>query len=130
MSVDILVTTPKSQMVVAALEAQECLSRGGGEYFRKLATLPKGLRAGSKVFYVEDGFVRGFAVVDRVVDGEMVCSTTGTQWGAGIYAVMDASTWQWICPLPMKGFQGWRYFTKASEVRIVGDWKSPRPVTL
>jgi len=35
MTMDIIVTTPKSQMANAAQEAADCIENGGGEYFRR-----------------------------------------------------------------------------------------------
>ena len=60
---DIIVTTPKSEMDNAAKEAADCIRSGGGYYFRRLPTLPKEFGLGSKVFYVENGYIRGYAIV-------------------------------------------------------------------
>ena len=149
---DIIVTTPKGQMAAAAQEAADCIRDGGGEYFRRF---PHGqaptIAAGDRVYYVEDGFVRGFAVVKHIDDlrdpaGRM-CDSTGRAWGNGIYVVMRASSWQWIRPIPMKGFQGFRYAghrpTADGIARMLigdvdgdanwamvlpeGGWRDPRP---
>ncbi len=123
---DILVTTPKSEMQSAKSEAEQCLKNGGGFYFRHFSTCPKQLEVGSKIFYVEDGHIRGFGVVDKIEHGPKVCETTGKSWGDGICAMMLAESWKWIKPIAMKGFQGYRYYD-GSEAEIVGDWKSPKP---
>lgn len=122
---DIIVTTPKSQMQEAANEAADCLRAGSGSYFRRFATRPHGLSKGSRIFYVEDGYVRGFGTVSEVEEGNKRCETTGKQWGDGVYAIIPADSWKWIKPVSMKGFQGWRYYS--GEAEVIGDWKDSKP---
>ena len=106
---DIIVTTPKSQMRSAALEAADVIKAGGGEYFRRLPHMAD-VTVGDRVFYVEDGFVRGFAVVkEAFYSSGMGCETTGRQWPEGFYVVMPAASWTWIKPIPYRGFMGFRY---------------------
>ena len=138
---DIIVTTPKSQMANAAREAADVLAAGGGEYFRRFSGghhAPK-IKAGEHVWYVEDGYIRGCCVVSRVLwrgAGER-CETTGREWAPGYYVYMDATTWLWCRPIPMRGFQGYRYVHPKSvgellsaqihQAEIVGGWLDPRP---
>ena len=138
---DIIVTTPKSQMANAAQEAADCIAANGGEYFRRFA--PSGvprIHPGERVWYVEDGFIRGFCMVVGVkLASEMKCATTGREWPAGHYVIMDATRWYWIKPIPMKGFQGFRYvrFSKCGtypdfgfgpqDITFMGGWRDPRP---
>ena len=125
--VNIVVTTPKSEMKNSRREAEECIAAGGGYYFRRFGVhKPKGLMKGTKIFYVEDGYLRGYGVVERVVNGSQQCNTTGRDWGTGIFAVIPANSWKWIEPIPMKGFQGWRYFDVP--YKVVGGWRDARPV--
>jgi len=144
---DIIVTTPKSQIANAAQEAADCIADGGGEYFRRFPfPIPYRplISPGERVFYVEDGWIRGYALVDRVSIEKFArtCHTTGRQWPPGIYVFMDATTWQWIYPLPMRGFQGFRYARqpghnphvlehrdKFAWIQVVGDWRDPKPPT-
>lgn len=123
---DIIVTTPKDKMELAAQEANECIRAGGGCYFRTFRVRPRELAHGSRVFYVEDGFIRGFATVSEIQNGSMICGTSGYDWGEGYHAFMDAKSWKWIKPIPMKGFQGWRYFD-GSKVKVVGGWLEDKP---
>ena len=127
---DIIVTTPKSEMAASAQEAKDCILAGGGEYFRRFARRPN-LRLGDRIYYVEDGYIRGFALVQRVEAHEaMNCATTGRDWAPGWYAFMPADTWKWIAPIPMKGFQGYRrasFQFDREEVRILGGWLDPKP---
>ena len=121
---DIIVTTPKSESQIAAEEAAYCLKIGGGFYYRTMHRLPKDLNIGDKVFYVEDGFVRGFAVVYDIDFGDVTCDVSSKQ-RSGNQIIMKADSWKWIQPIAMRGFQGWRYFSQP--YTIVGDWKDPKP---
>lgn len=129
---DIIVTTPKTQRELAAKEAEDCKREGGGCYFRKLGKLPKHLEIGERCFYVEDDVITGFCIIReiRYEDG-MTCDTSGRQFDAGVYVFMDADTWKWIYPIPMLGFQGWRYSRlKPEQIQVLGDWLEPRPYPL
>ena len=148
---DIIVTTPRGEMANAAQEAADCITAGGGEYFRRLPSrqVPSLLAPGDRCYYVEDGYVRGFAVISRVVarSGYERCETTGRTWPPGLYIYMDARSWRWIKPIPMKGFQGFRYAAlllyvpdPADAVADIimqtkpvvyerGGWLDPRPAT-
>ena len=59
----------------------------------------------------------------------MKCEVSGKDWGDGHHAMMPANSWKWIKPLPMRGFQGWRYFEPqyVGAVEIVGGWLDPMP---
>lgn len=143
---DIIVTTPKHQMANAAREAADCIAAGGGMYFRRFhsTAYPQRLRVGDRVFYVEDGYVRGFAVVDRLLHsprGE-TCDTTGRVWSQGFFVFMRADSWTWIKPIPMRGFQGFRYARDEGQnpniiahhaealvawIEVIGYWLDPQP---
>lgn len=140
---DIIVTTPKSEMVNAQREAADCLKAGSGQYFRvfrRSGSFPVFVGVGSRVYYVEDGFIRGFAIVASLGRGMrdtwgrregFTCATTGRFYpcdsGGGV-VFMNADSWQWIEPVPMKGFQNFRYPTFGRHsVKIVGGWRDPKP---
>ena len=141
---DIIITTPKSEMAAAAREAADVLAAGGGAYFRRFATRPP-VEPGDRIYYVEDGYVRGFALAERVTFLESAdCNTTGLTWSRGWYVFMDATTWRWIRPILMMGFQNWRrahrYLLPADRapaqdpagrppVEIIGGWRDPKPPT-
>jgi len=124
---DIICTTPKSEMATAAREAAECRAEGGGYYFRVLPHRPK-VEPGDRVYYVEDGYIRGFALVHIVEPAGAVCKTTGRMWTGKWSVVMLASSWCWIEPVKMKGFQRFHYakFVRDS-VKVVGGWLDEKP---
>lgn len=114
-------------MASAADEAAEMKRLGGnGFYFRTFRQMPRELSPGSRIFYVEDGYIRGYGLVKSITTVNAICSTTGTVWGEGFHAIMPAKSWTWIAPILMKGFQGWKYFD-APDIKIVGGWKDPKP---
>lgn len=130
---DIIVTTPKSQMENARKEAEVCKKDGGGFYFRWMGHgRPFHAGVGDRIFYVEDGAIRGFAMIAGLRDAKHLrCTISKRQWPKGWYAFMDAKTWNWIEPIPMRGFRGVRYMTPEflKKVKVIGGWLDPRPAS-
>lgn len=135
---DIVVTTPKSQMATAVQEAERAktLADIGVRlfYFRSIGrTGSANIGKGSRVYYVEDGYVRGFGVVeseDDILYGWNKCDTTGRVFDERWYVHIPADTWQWIVPIPYTGFQGWRYAPDEwRNIEILGDWLDPKPMS-
>lgn len=132
---DIVVTTPKREMKNAALEAAAAIGAGGsGYYFRRFPRLPKGLQVGDRIYYAEDGFIRGFAIIDHIEkrDYPQFCDGTGREYPAGFYVWMPAMSWKWCRPvISCEGFRGFRYarscFTE-DMVEVVGDWLADKPL--
>ena len=119
---DIIVTTPKREMANAAREAEDCKRDGGGEYFRRFPVeRAPDVLPGDRVYYVEDGYIRGFAVVKwlHLAKNSVRCTTTRRRYPPGLYIYMRASSWQWIEPIPMSGFRGFRH----------ARWLDPKPLT-
>lgn len=129
---DIMVTTPKHSIKTAEQEALNSIANGGGRYFRNLGQrMPRDLEVGDRVFFIELNAVRGFCLVDEIESRlGNVCDTTGLRYPAGYYLWMQADSWHWIDPVPMIGFQGWRYRLeriREKDILIVGGWLDPRP---
>lgn len=134
---DIIITTPKSEIANAAKEAADCLNLGGGFYFRSMTVKPN-IIPGDKVFYTENGYIRGFAVAERIesissnstIGGAVRCHTTGIDWPirpGGCVIIMRADSWKWLKPSPYMGFVGFRYFD-GSKLEVIGGWRMPKPV--
>lgn len=134
---DVIVTTPKKQSENAAKEAADMIAHGGGYYFRRFGYVdngrmkgyPRDLRVGNRVWYTEGGYVRGYAIVDTIIDTAegMRCSTTGTWFPPGYYVLMRADSWVWVKPVKFKGFQGWRYLLQGISPKPIGTWLDPKP---
>lgn len=121
---DIIVTTPKKYRKVAAEEAELIKERGYGSYIHSLSSVPKHTQAGDKIFYVEDGYVRGFAIIQFIGTDSYSLDNHTTKFD-GPHVVSDATTWTWIKPIKYKGFQGFRYFNMP--YIVVGNWLAPKP---
>jgi hypothetical protein len=103
----IVVTTPKSELENSKQEAKS----GAKYWFRKLPSKPKNTGAGDRIYYVANNEIVGFAYISTITDANnMHCSTTGRDWGKGVYAIIDAKSWTPIKPIPYKGFRGFRYY--------------------
>ena len=128
---DLLVTTPLAQAKDHVKEAEDAIAlyqRSGkvDYYWRKYWPMPKNLKVGSKIFYVDNRAIRGFAVVtDIVVDNFHE-------------AHMAVDTWRWIKPIHcdydrLKPPQGYSYATEhdylagVKAVRVIGGWLDPMP---
>jgi hypothetical protein len=63
---DIIVTTPKNKSQEASREADYCKKNGGGYYFRvfPVKRYPRNIKIGDKVFYIDNGYIRGFCLID------------------------------------------------------------------
>jgi len=104
---DIIVTTPKSQIHAAANEAKDALAGKVHYYFRVFNKNPKKLQQGDKVFYVENGYITGFATVYGFanMEGTLLCQTQNKEWNGEVVVWMRCDSWNWIKPIKMKGFQ-------------------------
>jgi hypothetical protein len=127
--VNIIVTTPKGEIKNAKKEAEFCIKNRGGFYFRKLSKKPKKLNVGDRIYYIEDGFIRGFSLVFEIKNSRMKCEVMKKEWGDGWYIIMKAEDWKWIRIIPMKGFQGYHYVDNL-EVEIIGNWLDKKPLTV
>ena len=135
---DILVTTPKGRAKEAAQEAADCIQRhdrgeSTGYYFRNFGSRSAPpLNPGDRLYYVLDGWVRGFLVVESVEESdEGVKDYEGNRHRPGFYAWSKPVSWCWIALIAFGGFQGWRYASRCGlgreSVSIVGDWRDPMP---
>ncbi len=121
---DILLTSPKSKVAIVEQEHETAWFEDGF-FFRTFRKRPTSLKIGTRIFYIENGFIIGFFCVSEIKEGEMTCGTTGKDWGHGFHAIMKTPSWSWIYPIPMKGFQGWRYFPQEllKDVKLFADWR-------
>jgi len=122
--IDFIVTTPKNRMNEAAAEAWRAKmdhrdGLGAGYYARSVPFIPRGCRPGSRIFYVENGFIRGFGVAGEIVGRDHPEAEFGP------FIKIPCDSWRWIRPIRMRGFRGIRQFAKA--VEVIGVWRDPRP---
>ena len=75
----------------------------------KVHNFPKGIHKGDKCYVVHNGFVKGWMEIVGFSEQPFVCTTTNRKWDgkfiqrSGPFHYLDTK-------IPMKGFQGFRYF--------------------
>ena len=124
---DVIVTTPKASSESSRLEAEARIAEGGGYYFRDFGKrFPNDLAIGSKIYYVDQGMLVGYAVVHKIDTCDIICEITGRK-AQNKVAIMKADSWTWIEPIKMAGFQGFRYLPETLSIKVVGGWLDPKP---
>lgn len=95
----------------------------------RVPTLPK--EKCEFCFVVHDGAIRGFTSLREyaeVEDGVVEDPISGEFWPAGNYLVRSPYWHPLDEPIPMKGFQGYRYYERPQEVvdyTMNENWKCP-----
>lgn len=75
----------------------------------KVHSFPKGVKEGDKCYVVHQGFVKGWMKIVGFSEKEFDCSTTGKKW-RGKFVERSGPFHYLVEKIPMKGFQGFRYF--------------------
>lgn len=123
-----MVTSPRTRMKEMAAEAEDALAGKFTHYHRSIDRHPREFKPGSRVYYVEDGAIRGFCVVETLVQavgGKPTNEFYAPRSGLLIY--MRCDSWMWVDPVAYCGFQAWRYAPARSTFHVVGRWTDPRP---
>lgn len=105
---DIIITIPKTikwSEYQKELEAAE-----NGEILNfKVNILPK-TKIGNRCYICYDGNIIGYHIISGITNKEFKCSTTGKDWKGNF--IERTGKFHEINKIPMKGFQGFRYFNK------------------
>lgn len=125
--IDIVVTWPKTRPLQSYLDELERAERDLLVINYRVARPPRwkdlnALEREPRCYMVHDGFIRGYNEIRYVTEwGEGVVSRTSYDedgmgawagfWPAGWYVVRDPH-WYPVEPVPMRGFQGWRWYGK------------------
>ena len=114
---DILVTTPKSEIETSRKEG-EIVEQEGGYWFRTFRFRPR-VEIGDNIYFVEDGMIRGYGIIFEISQTEEEeCETTGRVWKGDW--VVKYNSWHWLNnPIQWKGFQGIRYVNRLPELERV-----------
>lgn len=109
----IVVTWPKTKPLEGYLRALANARQNAQVINFRVARLPR--VTPMRCYRVYDGAVRGWtSVVELVARGErQVADPDGGYWPAGNY-IACSPWWHAIDPIPMRGFQGWRWFERPS----------------
>jgi hypothetical protein len=103
---DIIITIPKS---IEWSEYQKELAEAerGGILNFKVSQFPNTAK-GRKCYLVYDGNILGYMIISGMSEKEFTCTTTGKAW-KGKFIERSGKFFP-ITPIPMRGFQGFRYF--------------------
>lgn len=103
---DIIITIPKSTKWV---EYQKELDRSeNGEILNfKVNFFPK-TKIGKRCYICYNGNIIGYHIISGMSKKEFQCSTTGKLWSGNF--IERTGKFHEIDRIPMKGFQGYRYF--------------------
>ena len=112
---DILVTTPQSEIDTSRREG-EIVEAEGGYWFRTFRFKPK-VEPNDKIYFVENGLIKGYGIIfDVSQTEEEECEVTGRIWRGNW--VVKYNNWHWLkSPIPFKGFQGIRYIERLPELQ-------------
>lgn len=113
---NICITLPKSIKWSDYEKELEKVKDGNEEMNFRLPTLPKDVHPGDRCYICHDGFVKGWMKITGIGkhDG-FNCSTTGKEWGDGIYVSRSGEFHYLNNPIPMKGFQGYKKMDNLSK---------------
>ena len=104
---DIVITIPKS--VKWDDYKKELYAAMNGETLNfKVNAFPK-TAAGKRCYICYCGEVIGYHVISGMSEKEFTCTTTGNEWKGKF--IERTGHFHMIEPVPMKGFQGFRYYT-------------------
>lgn len=111
---DLVVTVPKSELRNVTHEEtwakKEENIKAGGYCFWKISRVPRRLNKGDRVYFIHNGLIVNYNIFDHV-DCDLYCEVTDRQWD-GLCLVMNIPSIPLKNPVPMKGFQGFRYIDR------------------
>ena len=107
---NIIVTIPKSELDSISKEDDWAQQNSGETIVQAWSVnrLPKNLKVGDKVYFIENGEIKYYHIVIGTVEDGFECEATGRVW-EGNNILMSYPEVKLKKPIPMKGFQGFRY---------------------
>jgi hypothetical protein len=106
---DIVVTLPKDVHWGDYKKELDAVKDGNGILRFKVWNLPGQDVLGGRCYLVWRGYVRGWMKVVGLGMGEFRCETTGKVW-QGRFIERSGPFWELVKQIPMRGFQGFRYW--------------------
>lgn len=74
----------------------------------KVSNFPKNIKEGDRCYIVHEGQIKGWMSISGLQEDDFECTTTGKKWKGKF--IQRSGKFNYIDPIPMKGFQGYRYF--------------------
>lgn len=107
MNRDIIITIPRSISWDEYQKELDAVKDGSSVMNFKVNHFPK-TDIGSRCYLLYDGAIRGWMEIVGLSEDDFTCSTTGKKWKGKF--IQRSGPFHKIEPIPMKGFQGFRYF--------------------
>ena len=108
---DIVITIPKS-IKWSEYEKELSAAADGDTLNFKVNFLPK-TSVGNKCYVCYNNQVIGYHVISGLSKKTFKCTTTGNDWSGNF--IERTGIFHRIEPIPMRGFQGFRYFKNISQ---------------
>lgn len=103
---DIIITIPKT-INWEDYELELDKASNGAVLNFKVSNFPKS-NIGDKCYLLHNGYIKGYMIISGLSEKEFTCSTTHKNW-KGKFIERTGEFYK-ITPIPMKGFQGFRYY--------------------
>lgn len=110
---DIVITLPKKVNWKEYLKELEVVKDSRSHLNFKVSNFPKDLKLMDRCYLCYKNFIIGYMFVTGMVEKEMICSTTGKEW-KGKFIQRSGEFYKLGKPIPMKGFQGFRYYNESN----------------
>lgn len=107
MNRDIVITIPRSIAWQDYQKEIDLVKDGSSVMNFRVNHFPN-TSVGSKCYLLHDGAIRGWMEIVGFSEEPFECSTTGKEWSGKF--IQRSGPFHKIDPIPMKGFQGFRYF--------------------
>jgi hypothetical protein len=107
MNKDIIITLPSKINWDDYQKELDAVKGGKAVLNFKVPFFPKETGVGCKCYLIYKGYVRGWMKIVGMVEKEFNCEVTGKKWKGKF--IQRSGEFNKIPPIPMKGFQGFKY---------------------
>lgn len=105
---DIIITLPSKVKWEEYEKELEAVKDGENVLNFKVPYLPKETEVGKRCYLAHNGYIRGWMEIVGLILNDFTCQITGKKWSGNF--IQRSGPFNKITPIPMKGFQGFRYF--------------------
>ena len=105
---DIIITIPSTINWETYQKELDFVKDGKNVLNFKVSNFPKMTNVGDKCYLNYKGSIIGWMNITGLFQKDFTCSTTGKEWNGKF--IERSGEFHPIKPIPMKGFQGFRYF--------------------
>ncbi len=117
---DIVITIPSSIEWDEYKKELDSVIDGKNVLNFKVSNFPKMCKVGDKCYLNYKGYVKGWMTIVGFSDKNFICNTTGKDWSGKF--IERSGPFHEIKPIPMKGFQGFRYFKSNESLTKFNDF--------